>query len=62
MIQKDKFNPTASVYLKQGLYLKDVVTQPQSVLHDSMQVVKCPPDHGYYHPDTRLCYTNPPYS
>jgi hypothetical protein len=62
MATLDTRDPTASVYLKQGLYLKDVITQPQSVLHDGMQVVKCPSDHQYYHPDTQKCYTVPPTS
>jgi hypothetical protein len=60
MATLDTRDPTASVYLKQGLYLKDVITQPQSVFHDGMQVVKCPSDHQYYHPDTQKCYTTPP--
>ena len=53
-------NPHASVYLKQGLYPKDVITQPQSVFHDGMRVAKCPPDHQYYHSNTEKCYTSPP--
>jgi hypothetical protein len=60
MATLDPRHPTASVYLKQGLYLQDVIAQPQHVFHDGMQVVKCPSDHQYYHPDTELCYTTPP--
>ena len=60
MATLDTRDPTASVYLKQGLYLKDVISQPQYVLHDGMRVAKCPPDHQYYHPNTEKCYTSPP--
>jgi Polysaccharide lyase len=59
MATLDVRDPTSSVYLKQGLYLEDVITQPQSVFHDGMEVVKCPSDHQYYHPDTKQCYTTP---
>jgi hypothetical protein len=62
MATLDTRDPTASVYLKQGLYLKDVITQPQSIFHDGMRVAKCPADHQYYHPDTEICYTSPPYT
>jgi hypothetical protein len=60
MATLDTRDPTASVYLKQGLYLKDVITQPQSVFDDGMRVAKCPRDHQYYHPNTEKCYTSPP--
>ena len=33
--------PQPAVYLKQGLSLDNVLTQPQSIFHDGMQVVKC---------------------
>jgi hypothetical protein len=57
----DKNNPLDGVYLKQGLYLDPTgITNPQSIFHDGMQVVTCPADHDYYHPDTELCYTTPP--
>lgn len=64
----DKSHPFATldsdglVYLKQGLYRNPNIAFDQTIHHDGMQVVKCPPDHGYYHPDTQRCYTNPPYS
>jgi Polysaccharide lyase len=51
-----------SVYLKQGLYHHISIGVDQTLYHDGMQVVNCPPGNAYYRPDTKLCSSNPPYS
>jgi polysaccharide lyase-like protein/thrombospondin type 3 repeat protein len=45
-------------YTKQGLYTDSGVSQ--TIYHDGMEMAKCPPDHQYYHPNTRQCFTTPP--
>jgi Polysaccharide lyase len=51
-----------SVYMKQGLYRNPTIAVDQTIYHDGMQVVKCPSDNLYYHPELKQCTSNPPYS
>ena len=48
-------------YLKQGLYRNPNIPFDQTIYHDGMQVVKCPPNNIYYHPETQQCYNTAPY-
>jgi hypothetical protein len=49
------------VYGKQGWYTNSVAG-PQTIYHDGMEIAKCPQTHQYYHPNTKQCFTTPPYS
>jgi hypothetical protein len=42
----------AKVYLKQGIYRNRNTTLTQSIYHDGMEIVRCPSDSNFYHPDT----------
>jgi hypothetical protein len=46
------------VYGKQGFYGNPNV--PTTVYHDGMEIAKCPPDHQYYHPNTKQCFNTEP--
>ena len=58
----------AKAYLKQGLYHcnpsvhHNCPTTPiQTIYHDGMKVAECTSTSPYFHPDTKKCYTTPPF-
>ena len=58
------------IFMKQGLY-HCLITSPasncahinysQTIYHDGMTAAECPSTSPNYHPDTKRCYTTPPF-